>query len=149
MPDKHTNVLAVETAVHISNVSLNSRSAGEIRCFVVCVCCGPSPCVIHGKPCFHSIEMAERQNWAVCCISAVPEKQSRTAQSVSAAKAAQSGFKFGGEMELKNLALNCSGQLVGERKPPGKLDLRIFFCFLILYALPPNLSPLELSEGCV
>lgn len=37
MPGKHTNVLAVKTAVHISRVSLNSRFAGEIRCFVVCL----------------------------------------------------------------------------------------------------------------
>lgn len=37
VPGKHTDVLAVKTAVHISSVSLNSRFAGEIRRFVVCL----------------------------------------------------------------------------------------------------------------
>lgn len=37
MPGKHTNVLAAKTAAHISSVSLNSRFAGEIRCFAVCL----------------------------------------------------------------------------------------------------------------
>lgn len=37
MPSKYADVLAVKTAAHISSVSLNSRFAGEIRCFVVCL----------------------------------------------------------------------------------------------------------------
>lgn len=37
MPGKHMNVLAVRTAAHISSVSLISRFAREIRCFVACL----------------------------------------------------------------------------------------------------------------
>jgi len=50
------------------------------------------------------MQMTERQNWAAYCISVAPEKQR---QDWAAAEAAQSDFKFRGELQPKNLGLEA------------------------------------------